>query len=234
MSKIILETIGSISKKEILGTVEKEFCNNAFVLENIYPFPGYYHNTVPDKAVLNPGSMFLVTRKRHLEEVIMRKTKVVIEQLGKEFNAAIGIVPVFKENRSVIRLKKVESYEDMIKIIDFYRKAGIEFSKYRNIAPYEEIIKIRKYFILNELEEGLFEDLETKGMYYFSIPKHLTWNQFEKMTIDLKRNFPANKFDAALGAIYRKNCLLDVIRIYDTEADSSRVKVIRDKYDKAM
>ena len=80
-----IETFGTIIKKEIIASLEEEFCSGAMVLESKFPFPGYYHNTIPDKKVLDPGSIFFITKKQHQEEDIMRTSHKVKKIFRKEF-----------------------------------------------------------------------------------------------------------------------------------------------------
>ena len=50
----------------------------------------------------------------------------------------------------------------------------------------------------------------------------------------MKRNIEDNKWDAALGTIYRKNCLVDMVRIYDERIDKDKILFIKGKYLEAV
>ncbi|MCB2222390.1 MAG: hypothetical protein KQI35_18545 [Bacteroidetes bacterium] len=228
--KKTIETFGSISKKEILASLEEEFCEGALVLESKFPFPGYYHNTIPDKKVLNPGSVFLVTKRQHQEEDIMRTNHAVKKKFKKKFDATIGEVVVFNETRPCIRVKFLDDYKFIPELVRLYKESGIQFLKYRRIKPYYNLIKIRKYFALETTEPGLYHDTNESQMWYLQIPGNFTWNQFEKTTLDLKRNLDNDKFDAAMGTIYRQNCLVDMVRIYAEEIDTGQLNLLQKKY----
>jgi len=159
--KNIIETFGTIKKKEILASLEEEFCNGALVLESKFPFPGYYHNTIPDQEVLDPGSIFLMTKKVHQDEDIMRLTHKIKKSFKKRFDATAGKLVVFNETRPCIRIKSLKDYAD-------------------------------------------------EHMCYIQIPALLKWKEFEKITVNMKRNIDDNTWDAALGTIYRKNCIVDL------------------------
>ncbi len=234
IKKNIIETFGTISKKEILASLEEEFCNGALVLESKFPFPGYYHNTIPDKKVLDPGSIFLLTKKTHQDEDIMRLNHEVKKSFRKRFDATVGQVTVFNETRPCIRVKFLKDYADIPELVGLYRKNGIQFLKYRRVKPYYDLIKIRKYFVLETEEPGFYLDNEEGNMCYFQIPAYLTWAQFEKITLAMKRNMDEHKWDAAMGTIYRKNCLVDMVRIYDEHRDRDRVMFIKSKYLEAI
>jgi len=232
--KNIIETFGTISKKEILASLEEGFCNGALVLESKFPFPGYYHNTIPDNEVLNPGSVFLLTRKAHQDEDILRMNHEIKKSFRKRFDATIGEVIVFNETRPCIRIKFLDDYANIPELIGLYRENGIRFLKYRKVKPYYNLIKIRKYFGLESQGHGLYSDVEDPHMCYMQIPAIMKWNDFEKITITMKRNIDDNKWDAALGTILRKNCLLDIIRIYDEHVDKDKIMFIKSKYLEAV
>jgi len=232
--KNTIETIGSISKIEILATIEETFCGNTLVLESKYPFPGYYDTTIPDTKVLHPGTVFIITKKRHNEERIMRINHDVKKEFRKRFDASPGQVTVFNELKPCISVRFLESYNSISELVDLYNKLGIRFLKYRKINPYDGIIKIRKYFVLKDLGPGIYMDVQQPEMCYIQIPALLRWNTFEKITLDMKRNIEDNKFDAAIGTILRKNCIVDVIRIYDEHINEDKINFLKLKYLEAI
>jgi hypothetical protein len=67
-------------------------------------------------------------------------------------------------------------------------------------------------------------------MWYFQLPRPLKWNDFETITLDIKRNMEDINFDAALATLYRKNGMVDYIRIYDNECSKDKLDQIRKKY----
>jgi hypothetical protein len=71
---------------------------------------------------------------------------------------------------------------------------------------------------------------ETPEMEYFEIPVQLKWDDFEKMTIELKHNIEENNFDVAMVNIYRKSGLKDIIRIFDTNVCLGKCLFLREKY----
>ena len=100
----------------------------------------------------------------------------------------------------------------------------------RKIEPFTGIIKVKKYFLLEVISDFLFNDAEDPNMHYFSIPMQLRFPQFEKITLDLKRNLEDPNFDAALGTIFRRYGVIDVIRIYDDKGSPDRLSMIRTRY----
>lgn len=229
-----IETVGTISKKETLDSLEEGFCNGALIIESEFPFPGYYSATVPDKEVMNPRSVYLITKKTHQAENIMRINHDLKKSFKKRFDATVGEITLFNETRPCIRIKLLDDYKHLPELVDLYRKHGIQFLKYRKVKSYYGLIKVSKYFVLESPEPGLYTDVENPEMCYFQIPTYLKWNQFEKITISLKRNIDDNKFDAAIGTIFRKNCLVDVVRIYATNMTGEKLRYLKKRYLEAI
>ncbi len=228
--EIIIETIGTISKKETLASLEDEFSNKYLVLENLHPFPGYYHKTVPDSRQLNPESIFIVTKRNYSDEKIFRATKDVRKRFGGDFCAASGKITVFNIGKPCIRIKQLNNYKMLPQLLEEYKKQGIEFVKHKKVPPYEGLIKIKKFFLLKETEKGYYLDARESNMCYFEIPQHIKWSVFERITIDIKQNTEENKFDAALGTLYKGGALTDIIRIFDEHIDSNKIGKIKKRY----
>jgi hypothetical protein len=226
--KILLETIGTIEKKEMLGPVGYK----ELVLEAFQPFPGYHGTTVPDHD--KPNLLFAITRSKYTEEKIIRVIQKIKSEHDFIFDATPGMVTLYNMLNPCIRFKELAKYEDMPVILKAFEDEGIEFMSNRKIEPYSGIIKVKKYFLIEALSEYLFKDAEDPSIHYFSIPIQLRFNQFEKITIDLKHNLDNPKFDAALGTIFRKSGVIDVIRIYDDKMSPERLELIHSKYLQAI
>ncbi len=226
-SKNILETVGTITKKEILSAVEHDTAK-ALVLETIKPYPGYHGTTIPEQ--LNPISLFLVTDKKYSGEAVIRATMSVKQEFEPFFDAVPGQITVFNALTPCIRIKDLRHYEKIHELITLYRKHGIDFMKDRKVEAFSGLIKIRKYFELEKVEKGLYKDLGIKEMAYFFIPTQLSWNVFESITHNLKVNPEYENFDAALGVFFTPEGVVDSVRIYHEELDMDEVRVLRDNY----
>ena len=226
--RILLETLGTIEKKEMLGPVGYK----ELVLEAFQPFPGYHGTTVPDKEM--PQSLFAITRSKYTEEKLIRVTQKIKYERKMKFDATPGMVTLYNMLNPCIRIKQLSSYTEVPEILKTYEEEGIEFMSNRNIEPYSGIIKVKKYFLVEVISDSIFLDAEDPNMFYFSIPIQLRFNQFEKITLELKQNLEDANFDAALGTIYRKTGLVDLIRIYADRYTPARLEQIRSKYIQAI
>jgi hypothetical protein len=222
--KIILETIGTIEKKELLGPVGYD----ELVLESFEPFPGYHGTTVPD--TVKPKSLFIITRSKYIEEKIIRITQKIKKEKGLDFDGTPGHVSLYNMLNPCIRIRDLRSFEGVPEILKAYKDEGIEFMTNRKIEPFSGIIKVKKYFLLDPISDEVFHDAEDKNMFYFSIPIQLRFNQFEKITMEIKHTMEEHNFDVALGTIYRRNGLIDMIRLYDHNCTPERLEMIRTKF----
>ncbi len=230
----LIETTGTIKKKETLATLEEAFCAKALVIESKFPYPGYYQPSVPDVIELNPDSIYLITRGNIDEIKLMRINQQIKKSYTGNFDAALGKITVFNELQPCIRLKFLKEYNDIPELVDRFRQQDIHFLKYRQIEPYTGLIDVKKYFVLETIEPGIYRDREVPEMSYIQIPGFLNWDNFERITLDMKHNLEDNKFDAAVGTIYRKNCLIDIVRIYDKHFSLDKLYTIRSKYKEAI
>jgi len=226
-SKNILEAVGTITKKEILKSIEHD-TSKAFVLETLQPYPGYHGTTVPDQ--LNPISLFFVTDKKYTGEAVIRATMAVKKEFEDRFDAVPGQLTLFNTLTPCIRIKDLKTYQKIGELINLYRKHGIDFLKHRKVEEFSGLIKIRKYFELEKVEEGIYKDLEMPQMAYFIIPSMLSWNVFESITHNLKVNPEHNNFDAALGVFFTPGGVIDSVRIYNEEINMDDVRLLKTKY----
>jgi hypothetical protein len=226
--KILLETIGTIEKKEMLGPAGfKEL-----VLEAFEPFPGYEGKTKTDQD--KPNCLFAITRSKYTEEKIIRVIQKVKNDYNYSFDATPGMVTLYNMLNPCVRFKDLKSYDEVPAILKAFEADGIEFMSNRNVEPFVGIIKVKKYFLVEVLSDYLYKAVDEPQIYYFTIPVQLRFSQFEKMTADVKQNLQNANFDAALGTIFRKTGLIDIIRIFDENCSQEKIDVIRNKYLEAI
>ena len=225
-----IETLGKIVKKEILGNIEPELSAGFLLLENMYPYPGYHGDTIPDYHELIPDSIFGVTKLSYEDETVLRAAHEVRKIFNKKFDVATGQVNVFNEMQPCIRIKFLQSFSDVPEIFELFNKQGIQLAKYKKVEPHDGLIKIKKFFELEVLEPGIYMDIIDPDMCYLQLPEYIDWHTFEKITLSMKRNMDDNKFDAAQALIFRKNCVIDCVRIYDHHIKHDKIISIRDRY----
>ena len=227
MNDKIIQSVGTIIKKEKLASVEHEAKGNALILESLMPYPGYHGTTIPD--TLEPDSLFAVTKNLYLDEKIIRSIQLVKKVLKVPFDAAPGTIYLRNNLVNIIRFKGL-SYGKIAEVIQHFKDVGIEFEKARKIASYESLIRIRKFIRLSKCSDGIYEDMDVKQFFYLQLPLLLDWNEFEEMTKNIKYNIESIVFDAAQANVYDSNGLVDFVRIYDEDKSVDKLISIRNSY----
>ena len=227
MSQNIIQTVGTLTKKETLSSVENEMNCNILMLESKQPFPGYHGLTVPDS--LEPDSLFALTSGTFSNEFIVRSVHEIKKAGNYEFSATPATIQFKNGLAEVIRFKGL-AYAEVGEVMSKFVAVGIGFKRYRKISPYSSIIRVRKYFKVEKIATRLFLDLFDEGTYYLQIPVFLDWDAFEKMTMAIKYNLQNNNFDAGLTSVYYEKGIMDLVRIYDVEADQEKLNFILAKY----
>lgn len=222
----IIETLGAIAKVERVTSIESNVMKNSFVLENMEPFPGYHGSNLP--IDLPPQSIFLVTLKKNSSERIMRVSQNIRKYFNEEFDACSGKICVDNDTFNCIRIKDLKRFELIPELQQCFVDEGIQFMKKRKLNA-RGIIQLKKHFVLQKTDEGIYKDLEDPMMVYIQIPDQIKWKVLLNITEHIKRNTDFPPFDAALGAIYLRN-VVDVIRIYSIDMPLNSLKELRKRF----
>jgi len=225
--QILIETVGYIKKEQNLTTVENNIIANTFVLESIHPFPGYHGANLPEQS--RPRSLFLILTKDHTFEEIARITKKIKKNFKYDFNASLGHIYFKNTSYTCIRIKYLKSFTFLPELQGLYQENGIKFAKQKMIDS-KALITINKYFFVNESEEGLYSDMEEDLKFYIELPIDLPWDEFKEFTLNIKNNIDNSDFDAAQGVFYRKDGIIEVVRLYICEGQKDKIKNIRKLY----
>ncbi len=226
-----IERYGNLLKQENLKTLDDKIWPNTFVLEAPEPFPGFYNYYSDHPVDSKPLYIYLVLKKLYTLEEITRATQNIQSYFGTEFNATPGVVNIYNLKYDVIRVRHLDSFSQIIDLQASYMDQGIEFrSKPNRNLEGPAVIRIKKFFILEEKQPGLFFDVTEKDHGYFLIPHKLAWKHFEDITRRVKFNWERPFFDAAIGHFHVKFGIQDMIRIYYPEMSEEYLLEVRKKY----
>ena len=223
----IIEVTGYIKKVETLVSIESNIMTNTCVLESLHPFPGYHGSNMPDEE--EPRSIFLLINNNFTFEEVARITKKIHSVFGHDFYASIGSIFVKPYTYPCIRIKHLSSFTYIPQLQEMFSKEGVKFVRYRNIQK-EALIIIKKNFLVQEQEEGIYKDMTTGARSYIKLPEHLNWDSFKTFTFSIKNNIIDNNFDAALGVFYRLRGIVDLVRIYDHDNSISKMRTLKKRY----
>ncbi len=222
----IIKTAGSITKEEYLVNVEHNIMTNTLVLESSHPFPGYHGSNLPENPV--PNSIYLVTARRYDGEELLRKGKKVKGMFPEGSDISYGEVSFRGSEYQFIRARGLDCFGCIPKLQEVLSAEGIEFMKKKKFTG-DALIKLRKYFPLERIDDHIFKDQSEPRMHYFEIPYKPEWDFFKKITYYIRGNIENYSYDAALGALYLRD-IIDVVRIYGIDLTLEQMQFIRKKY----
>jgi len=163
------------------------------------------------------------------DEQIIRAIQNVKKIYSIWFDAAPGTIFLKNNPVNIVRFKGI-SYNLIAEVLQHFTDAGIEFDRARKITPYESIISIRKFFNLNKLEEGIYEDLDVKEFFYVQVDSYPEWGVFEEITKNIKYNIEDLVFDGAQVSVFDSEGIVDFVRIYDEKRNIDKLSYIRKCY----
>ena len=232
MSERTIESIGFVTKKEHVKSVEYNTRSKIMVLESDKPFPGYYnrHSNPYEKKTY---SIFAVTKLLYNDERFIRAIQAVKKDRRFIFDGAPGSMIYQNKSYNLIRFKDLP-YSDVDEVLDQFIQNGIEFRKAIKIHPSESLIKVRKFFCMKEEMDNVFQDKNEEYLSYIVLPSNIRWSTFEKITMDIKYNIEDKNFDVAQTSVYAQEGLIDFVRIYDRNSCQGKLLHIKEKYEEAI
>ena len=223
-----IERYGNLLKQESLRTLDDQILPNTFVMEAPEPFPGFFDYYSDHPVDSRPLYVYLVVKQLYTLEEITRATQSIRKYFQGDFNAAAGVVNIYNKEYHVVRVRHLQDYSQISELQQCYVDEGIEFRKKPGGKPDgPAIIRIKKFFILDEKHPGVYFDVTEKDHGYFTIPKKLNWKLFEDITKKVKFNWERPAFDAAIGHFHVNFGIQDMIRIYNPKMDPEYLMEVR-------
>ncbi len=225
-----IERYGNLRKHESLVTMENKILPNTFVLEAPEPFPGcysYYSDVPTDNK---PLYLYFVLQRLYTIEETTRATQNIKKYFKSNFSCAAGTIEIYNQTFDVLRIRHLESYDLIKDLQTCYMDEGVEFKTKGRKIEGQGLIRIKKFFMLEDLGDNMYCDLDEKDHGYFIIPKLLKWKEFEELTTRVKNNWNTSTFDAALGHFHRQFELEDMVRIYTPSMSKKLLLELRELY----
>jgi len=228
-----LQSLGYLLKKEKLASLASDHAHTELLLESLEPFPGFYEEyfvpTTPREQ--KPKSVFMVIKNFDVchEDDFIRMTTHIKRDHHIVFDAALSSIVLFNEPSTTIRVN-MDDYTQLPELISHYKQVGVKFQPEKQVKPFQSLIKIRRFFDLEVMAEGVYKDADKPDTYYLQVPLFMTWSEFETATIAIRNNFDYKTYDAAQAAIYNKPGIIELVRIYDRKADILKLRSLRQKY----
>ena len=92
------------------------------------------------------------------------------------------------------------------------------------------MIRINRFLRIEKLEKGIFKSKDDEDTYYIQVPKYMSWEEFKRITYEVKHNITDSRYDIAKGIIYTKRGITEILRIVKPKATIELLKSIQQKY----
>lgn len=231
-SSKIIERYGNLLKEEELVLMNDKILPNTFVLEAPEPFPGFFEYYNEDPVDSKPLYVYIILKRLYTLEEVTRAYQNIRKYFpAKKMHAAAGTICTHNDEFHVLRIRHLDSYDQVSDLQSCFIDEGFELAKKpgRKIEG-RGVIRIKKFFILDEKAPGIYFDTTELDHAYITLPRFLKWKEFEDITKKVKYNWDKSHFDAALAHIHNNFEIIDMVRIYNKKLDLDYVISIRDKY----
>ena len=130
-----------------------------------------------------------------------------------------------------IRVRHLDNYDQIKDLQACFIDQGFVFKRKpsKNIEGLG-LIRIKKFYYLQKIEEGVYLDRVEKDHGYIAIPNYYKWSEFQMLTQKVKYNWDGSFFDAALGHFHNDFGIVDMIRIYNPKIELKMLLEIKKKY----
>ena len=218
---------GWIYKKEFLSTVVKNILPGSFVMKIWKPFDG-----LQDKMPLRniPEFYFMVMEEDYPLDLIISAAEKIKQDPDRCFDAVEGNIYVAGQTHPVIRIKIFEKSCLIRDIQQRFVDHGFQVSMNRLSLKEKGVIKLKKYFNLEEVGKGIYFDRTTPELSYFTLPHQIEWDLFEEITKRIKVNVALGAFDAAIGAFRVDDKVEYIIRVLKSQRSAHTIDLIKRDY----
>lgn len=223
-----LEYVGKIVKQENIDTVNANKLPRTFVINVPNPFNSYYSRFTDIKK---PDSIIFVTKNPNSFEKTLRVTAAINKKYELSLDSAKCEVSIGSRKLSGIRVKGIKRYTEIEQIQQYYKDAGYEFAKSEKFKDTDSLIRINRFFNIEKLAEGIFKSNIEEDVYYVTISKYMTWDEFRKITFEIKNNISDKSYDIAKGVVYIDGGVKEFLRIVKPKFTLESIQLIKDKYE---
>jgi hypothetical protein len=225
--KTMDKVYGWIYKKEFLKTVEKNVIPGSFVMKIWMPFDG-----LQDKMQLRniPEFYFMVMEEDYPLDAIIEAAEKIKQEQGKCFDAVEGNIFVAGKTHPVIRIKIYDKECPIQEIQQIFSEYGFQMSMNRLPIKEKGVIKLKKYFPLDEVAEGVYFDKKIPELAYFRLPHQIEWDLFEEVTKRIRVNVALGEFDTAIGAFHMGDKIEYIIRVLKAQRSVKSIELIKKDY----
>ena len=221
------ELIGKVIIQENIDTVDENKIPKTFVINVPDPFESYYSRFTD---INKPISIIFVTKDQNSFEKILRATRRINEKYDLKLDGAKCEVAINSRKLNGVRIKGINRYTEIGTIQQYYQDAGFEFARSEKFHDVDALIRINRFFNIDEIEQGIYQSHEEKDVFYLEIPDFMTWEEFRTYTFEIKNNMSDKNYDIAKGIFYTNGGITEMLRVVKPKATIEFLKLIQQKY----
>jgi hypothetical protein len=221
------ELIGKIIIQEKIDTIDENKLPNTFVINVPDPYKNYYGRFT---EIVKPVSIIFVTKTPNSFEKILRVTKKINEKYHLNMDGAKCEVTMNSRKLDGVRVKGINRFHEIGQIQQYYKDEGYDFAKSEKFKSTEALIRINRFFNVDEVEKGIYHSHDEDEVYYIEVPRYMTWDEFKKLTQEIKHNISDANYDIAKGIFYVNHGITEILRVVKPKASMELLKTIQQKY----
>ncbi len=227
------ETTGYTVKEENVDFLNHHILPNTMVMNINHPFPGFYGTPVIEES--KPRSVLLVTKEKYSWEKILRTVSAINKFTDFKINGTYARASFGNIYFDSIRIKGLNSYDEIPIIQHAFQEEGFRFMNARKFKDDQTItIKLSKFYLIKEIRESIYLDMDTEHIHYIIIPHNLNWELFRNITLRIKNNISNRNFDVVSGVFFMDKTVTDMIRVFKPEISIELLKEIKERYYKEI
>lgn len=221
------ELIGKIIIQEKIDTIDENKLPNTFVINVPDPYKNYYGRFT---EIVKPVSIIFVTKTPNSFEKILRVTKKINEKYHLKLDGAKCEITMNSRKLEGVRVKGINRFHEIGQIQQYYKDEGYDFAKSEKFKSTEALIRINRFFNVDEVEQGIYHSHNEDEVYYIEAPRYMSWEEFKKLTQEIKHNIADANYDIAKGIFYVNHGITEILRVVKPKATMELLKTIKKKY----
>ena len=221
------ELVGKIIIEEDIDSIEENKIPKTFVIAVPDPLKSYYNWST---EINKPNSIIFITKKPSSFENILRMTTKINDKHKLNLDGAKCEVAIGSRKLHGIRVKGINRYHEIEDIQRHYLKQGVEFSRSEKLTKKNSLIRMNRFFNIKRIRKGIYHSVTKNDDYYVEVPKHMDWDQFKRITYEIKNNIVDRNYDIAKGIFYIDGGITEMLRIIKPKATVAFLKNIQKRY----
>lgn len=235
MANEIIYTYGTLMKEEQVRSLKSVGLKGTMVMETPEPFPGFlsYYSETPHAA--KPLFVYIGLDEENFYEDVAHANKNVHKKTDINFSAAYSSIAVNYKIYKSIRLRYMDSFDQIAPLQRLFEEEGLTFCKDISVnKPSTALIRLKKMFKLEVINEGEYLDMEESKMGYISLPKKLVWSDFQDLVKHVRNNWNKELVDFGLTTLYKYECVEDAVRVYSPSQRPALIKELKEQFLKSL